>query len=113
MGMMDYYILSYHHWKGKGGKTLHLAAGVNAFLDVELDIRMTKEQAIIFLHTPECWMLHDAAERDMLAKATPEMPREDPPPPRTRFLSNWEFIALEAYRKYKTYVSLKNYSDFK
>ena len=80
MGMMDYYILSYHHWKGKGGKTLHLAAGVNAFLDVELDIRMTKEQAIIFLHTPECWMLHDAAERDMLAKATPEMPREDPPP---------------------------------
>jgi len=49
---MDYYILSHHHWKGKGGKTLHLAAAITAFIHVELDINMTKEQAMIFMHTP-------------------------------------------------------------
>ena len=67
---------------------------------MELDIRITKEQARIFSDTVECGMLCEAAEKEMLAKAAPVKPRDDPPPRGARFLSNYELIALEEYRKY-------------
>ena len=110
---MDYYVLSYHAWKGKGGKTLHLAAGTTVFIDVEYDIRMTMEQAMIFIHTPECGMLNEAAEKHMVARAAPPRPRVAPPPRGTMFLTEQQMIALEDYRKYKTYMSLKEYDDIK
>ena len=113
MAIMDYSILSYHAWKGEGDKDLHLAAATNAFMVMEFDIRMTKEQSMIFMQTPEAEMLHKAAEEDMAAKAAPPRPRVAPPPRGTMFLSNDELIALEAYRKYKTYMSLKDYDDIK
>ena len=77
---MDYSILSYHAWKGEGDKDLHLAAATNAFMVMEFDIRMTKEQSMIFMQTPEAEMLHKAAEEDMAAKAAPPRPRVAPPP---------------------------------
>ena len=66
---MDYYILSRHRWKGVGDKDIHLAVGVAAFIHKEFDIRMTQEQAMIFMKTPEAEMLHLAAEKKMLANA--------------------------------------------
>ena len=105
MGIMDYHIVSYHAWKGKGGKTLHLAAGTTAFFDAEFNIRMTKEQAMIFIHTLEWGMLNEAADEHMVARAAPSRPSVAPPPRGAMFLSEQQMIALEDYRKYKTYMS--------
>ena len=74
---------------------------------------MTFEQAMIFIHTPECGMLNEAAEKHMVARAAPPRPRVAPPPRGTMFLTEQQMIALEDYRKYKTYMSLKEYDDIK
>ena len=79
MSIMDLCILSYHHWKGKGGQTVHLCAAIAAFIEEELSIPMTYEQGMIFMHTPECEMLHEASEKAMLAKAAPKKPRDSVP----------------------------------
>ena len=110
---MDYYIQSRHEWNYKGTRDLHMAAAVVAYFKAELGTKITKEQAILFSHTLEFGMLCEAAEEAISAKAAPPKPREDPPPVGATWLSNWELIATEEYRKYKTYISLKNYSDIK
>ena len=77
---MDLCIISYHHWKREGGQTVHLCGAITTFMEEEFSIPMTYEQGMIFMHTPECEMLHEAAEKAMLAKAAPEKPRDSPPP---------------------------------
>ena len=77
---MDLCILSYHHWKGQGGQTVHLCGAITTFMEEEISIPMTYQQGMIFMHTPECEMLHEAAEKAMQAKAAPKKPVDSPPP---------------------------------
>ena len=48
-------------------------------MEEEFSIPMTYEQGMIFMHTPEWEMLHEAAEKAMLAEAAPKKPRDSPP----------------------------------
>ena len=49
-------------------------------MEEEFSIPMTYEQGMIFMHTPEWEMLHEAVEKAMLAEAAPKKPRDSPPP---------------------------------
>ena len=95
---MDMMLISICHWHEEGGRAIHLSAAINAFMENEMAINMTMRQGILFIDTPECKMMFDAAKkrhtRNRLVCPFPLRPRD---------LS--DNISVEEYRKYCDYLA--------